>query len=126
MTAQSPAAGCGVTTLRPRRSLRAALSEAAEPEDERDQPEEDQDADADHVRRVAQRGGRGLRARVAHDLADVPVLADAAPGEAHQSHQPGERDRQDEERVLRSIGHLPPANLAARFGAADEEHVDDA
>src|SRR2546426_1784429 len=38
----------------------------------------------------------------------VPVLADARARESHQSHQPGERHGQDEERVLRARRHLAP------------------
>src|SRR5207247_7306157 len=71
---------------------RRFLGEPAEPEHEGDEREEDQHAGADHLGGIAQGGRRGILARVLPELPDVPVLANAASGVAHQPHQPGEAD----------------------------------
>src|SRR6266536_506970 len=60
----------------PRRHEGRLLGQPAEPEHERHQREEDQHAQADHLRRVAEGGGRGVLRRVLHDLPHVPVLPD--------------------------------------------------
>src|SRR5438876_541623 len=79
-----------------RRNERRFFREPAEPENEADEGEEDQHAGTDHDRGVAQRRRRGVRRRILHDLPDMPVLADAAARESHQTHQPRERDRENE------------------------------
>src|SRR5439155_12866337 len=103
---------------------RRLFGEPAEPEDEGDEREEDEHAGADHLRGVAERRRGGVLARVLQDLPDVPVLADAAAGESHQPHQPGERDREHEQRILRARRHLAPADRAQRLRPAAHHDVD--
>src|SRR5882762_8155115 len=86
--------------LHGRRHERRLFGESPEPEDEGDEREEDQHAGADHDCRITQCWRRGIGRHVLHHLIHVPVLANAAARESHESHQPRERDREDEERVL--------------------------
>ena len=52
------------------------------------------------------------------------MLTDAAPREAHEAHEPGEADGQDEQRVLGPLGHLAPSDLPSRLGAAEHRDID--
>src|SRR2546428_6171303 len=68
-----------------RRHERRLLREPAQPEHEGDERHEDPHAQADHLGRVAQRGRRGVPARVLHHLPHVPMLPDPGAGGPHQA-----------------------------------------
>src|SRR5262245_57722191 len=98
--------------------------QARDPEDDADEKEELEHGERHDFRREAERGRERVHRRVAHDAVDVPVLAEPGPDIAHESHEPGEGDRDEDQHVLRDRRDLPPAHLAGPLRAAEEEDVD--
>src|SRR6266542_1795413 len=90
----------GKTASRALTSLEiGAVVQARDPEYEADQEEELEHGHRNDFRREAERRREGVRRVVAHDAVDMPMLAEAGANVAHQSHEPGEGDRDEDQDV---------------------------
>ena len=100
-------------------SVIGPVVQARDPEDEADQEEEREHGRRHHLRGKAKGGGEGVRRVVTNDAVDMPVLAKPGAHVAHQPHQPGERDRDEDQHVpARSPESCPsaPRRSSARRG----------
>ncbi len=98
--------------------------QAGKPEDESNQDEENKHRHRDDLRREAEGGCKGVGRGVTNDTVDVPVLAEPGPDVAHQPHQPGEGDRDEDQHVLGDRRHPAPARFAGVLRLAEQEDVD--
>src|SRR6266542_4138735 len=115
----------GKTASRALTSLEiGAVVQARDPEYEADQEEEPEHGPRNDLRREAERRREGVRRVVAHDAVDMPMLAEAGANVAHQSHEPGEGDRDEDQDVLRDPRDLPPAHLAGPHRSMEQKDVD--
>src|SRR4030095_1554040 len=98
--------------------------QARDPEHEADQEEEQEHRRRDHLRREAKCGRERVGRGVPNDAIDVPMLTEPGANVAHEPHEPGEGDRDEDQHVLRDHGYLSPPYLARLARPAEEKDVD--
>src|SRR4030095_15673116 len=93
-------------------------------EHEADQAQEKENVDGDYLRRKADGWRERVHRSVPNDAVDVPMLAEARANVAHEPHEPGKSDRDEDQDVLGDHRHPAPLYFARLLRPAEEEDVD--
>src|SRR5688572_8148291 len=90
----------GKTASQPLTSIEIGpVVQARDPEHKADQEKEQEHGHRDDLRREAKRGRERVGRAVPNDAVDMPVLAEPRANVAHEPHEPGEGDRDEDQHV---------------------------
>src|SRR5258708_10087750 len=95
--------------------------QAGDPEHDADQDEEQKHGHRDDLRREAQGGRERVDRIVPNDAVAMPGLADPGANVAHEPHEPGEGDRDEDQHVLRDRRNLSPAYFGGLRPTVEED-----
>src|SRR5258708_29510299 len=95
--------------------------QAGDPEHDADQDEEQKHGHRDDLRREAKSGRERVDRIVPNDAVDMPVLAEPGANVAHEPHEPGEGDRDEDQHVLRDRRNLSPADFGGLRPTVEED-----